>query len=526
VPRYDVIVIGGGINGAAIAAEAALSGFSVALFERDDLCSGTSSASTRLIHGGLRYLEHAELGLVYESLHERERLLATAGHLLEPIPFYIPVYAGARRRRWQIAVGMSLYDVLSIGKSSPRHRMLSAAQMRHVLPGLREAGLRGGACYYDAQVTYPERLVIELCIDAAAHGAEIRTHSPVEQIIIEGGEALGVEYRDGDTLRRAAAAVIVNAAGPWVDRVAGGHARRRLIGGTRGSHLVVAPVNGMPSAAVYLEAESDGRPFFVIPWNGLHLIGTTDVRFDGDPAEVAITSSERQYLLSETRRVLPAAGPFEHQVCYSFAGIRALPYRPQGSAGSITRKHLVHAHAHARGLYSVIGGKLTTHRSLAVDVLRCARRRLPRRIPRSPTRNRRLPGMLDRVERTELEAELTALFDARLARRLLGVYGALAARLIALAKESPEYAMVLGPSSDVLVAELLLAFDSQWAANLVDFLQRRCMSGLAADRGLDDAEDAARWLVRLGRLDAEQAHSQVDAYRSWLRRHRSRLNDR
>ncbi|HMB74159.1 MAG TPA: FAD-dependent oxidoreductase, partial [Gammaproteobacteria bacterium] len=193
-PRYDVIVIGGGINGAAIAREAALSGLSVALFERDDLCSGTSAASTRLIHGGLRYLEHAEFGLVYESLHERERLLQTAGHLVAPIPFYIPVYAGAQRRRWEIALGMSLYDILSIGKSAPRHRMLSAAQMQHALPGLRARGLRGGACYYDAQVTFPERLVVELAADAAASGAVIRTHCPVGQIITEGDAAVGIEY--------------------------------------------------------------------------------------------------------------------------------------------------------------------------------------------------------------------------------------------------------------------------------------------------------------------------------------------
>jgi len=520
-PRYDVIVVGGGVNGSAIAREAALAGFSVALFERSDLCSGTTASSTRLIHGGLRYLEHAEFGLVRESLHERERLLRDASHLIEPIALYVPVYERNRRRRWQIALGLTLYDVLSVGKSTPSHRMLTRQAILHALPGLREEGLRGGACFFDAQITYPERLVIELCVDAAAAGARIHTHTPVETIIVEDGETRGVEYNDGGSIRSAAAPVVINAAGPWVDRVAADHISGRLVGGTRGSHLVLAPVEGVPNAAIYTEAYSDGRPFFILPWNGLCLIGTTDVRYEGDPADVHVTVNDYSYLLTEMRRLFPEAGPLEPRVAYGYAGTRALPFRADGNAGSITRRHKVHAHSQARGLYSIIGGKLTTHRALAEDVMLRIRRRLPRAAGKSRTRRRPLPGVITGAERRELQAELTAAFDGQLARRLLGVYGSLSADLLTAARESADFAMVLGPHSQVLVAELQMAVQQHWARDVTDIVQRRCMTGLDADRGVVDAEAAARWLVRLGYLDREEAFAQLADYRQWLRRYRS-----
>jgi glycerol-3-phosphate dehydrogenase len=519
-PHYDIVVIGGGINGAAIAREASLRGFSVVLFEREDLCSGTSAAATRLIHGGLRYLEHAEFGLVYESLHDRESLLQTAGHLVEPIPFNIPIYSDARRGRWQIAIGLTLYDLLSWRKSLPWHRMLSSQALLEKLPGLRADGLKGGACYFDAQITWPERLVVELCADAAAGGAVIRNHCPVRQIIAEGGRAWGVEYAEARGVGRVSGDVIVNAAGPWVDRIAVGHATQRLIGGTRGSHIVVEPAAGLPEQAVYVEAASDGRPFFIVPWNGLLLIGTTDVRYDGDPANVTITADEQSWLLEETRRLFPQAGPFEQKVCYGYAGIRPLPYRSEGAPGAITRRHLVHAHTRAQRLYSVIGGKLTTHRSLAQDVMRAIRKCLPRPPRSSPIVARALPGMLDAVERAALEAELSGRFNARLAGRLLRIYGATANDILAIAREAPEFAMVLGPRSNVLVAELEYAFGAQWARTITDVMQRRCMAGLGRDRGLADAELTARWLVRLGRMDRDESIEQLAAYRAWLRFHR------
>ncbi|MGD2168211.1 MAG: glycerol-3-phosphate dehydrogenase C-terminal domain-containing protein, partial [Gammaproteobacteria bacterium] len=219
-------------------------------------------------------------------------------------------------------------------------------------------------------------------------------------------------------------------------------------------------------------------------------------------------------------------GPFEEQVCYGYAGVRPLPFQNEGTPGSITRRHHIHAHTRAQGMFSIIGGKLTTHRSLAEDVLHRIRKRLPASRRGSDTASRRFPGMLDANERGELEAELTAVFNAELARRLLQIYGAGAADILALAGESRELAMVLGPQSQVLVAEIAFAIDSQWARSITDVLQRRCMAGLAADRGLRDAEYAARWLVRLGRVDRHAALAQLIDYRAWLRRHRPVISAR
>ncbi len=515
--QYDVIVIGGGINGAAIAREAVLSGLSVLIIERDDLCCGTSAAATRLIHGGLRYLEHAELGLVYESLAEREQLLKTASHLVEPFPFYVPVFAESRRSKWKVKAGMLLYDLLSIGKSVPGHSMLNAAELSAALPSLRRENLRGGALYYDAQITFPERLVIELVQDAVDNGAQLMTHTAVTSIDVTDGRVSAVEYR-GTANGRATAKVIINASGPWVDQVAGVHARHRLIGGTRGSHLVIAPFVGLPGGAVYSEAASDGRPFFVVPWNGMCLIGTTDERYQGDPADVTVTPAERDYLLAETHRLLPGAGDLSASVCYGYAGIRALPYQPSGAESAITRRHIIHAHRDAAGLYSIVGGKLTTHRALAVDVLKRLRRHFPQLPRKSPTLDRNTPGCLLPDERRELSAALTSRFDAQLADRLLRIYGANAARLLQLCDESREYSMVITPRSGLLVAELVYAKSAQWAQSLIDILQRRCMAGLSADAGLGCVDAAGQWLIRLGLSDRSSALEQISAYRDWVRR--------
>jgi len=349
----------------------------VLLVEQGDVGGGTSAASTRLIHGGLRYLEHAEIGLVRESLHERERLLRLAPHLVTPLKLCLPIYRGGARKAWQIRAGMCLYDLLSAGKSVPRHRMLGRDELLEELPGLAAASLRGGAEYHDAQVAFPERLVLENVLDAVAHGTELRTYTRATRIIAIDGRARGIEWRRRDGTRgRADADIIVNASGPWVDRVVGDLATRKLIGGTKGSHVISTPFPGAPAHAVYAEAAGDARPFFVVPWNGLYLIGTTDERYVDDPGEARTSMAEYRYLIAAAERLFPSAAPLEHRVCYTQAGVRPLPQTSKSRTGAITRSHIIHEHRNARGLYSIIGGKLTTHRALAEDVLRRVRRRL------------------------------------------------------------------------------------------------------------------------------------------------------
>lgn len=509
--EYELIVIGAGINGAAIAREAAVAGFKVLIVERGDIGCGTSSASSRLIHGGLRYLEHADVGLVYESLHERERLLANAPHLVEPLELCIPIYRGARRGRFEVGVGLALYDLLSAGKSLPRRRMFERDALLAKMPGLNPDGLVGGASYYDAQVRYPERLVVENVRDAVEHGAVLATYTRVTRVRVERGRAAGVEWQSAQGNGGARAPLIVNAAGPWVDEVLGPIRHTRLIGGTKGSHIVVPPFAGAPSVGVYVEAGTDHRPFFILPWNDLLLIGTTDERFEGDPAAADIDVRERAYLADETQRVFPGAAGLAGRVLYTTTGVRPLPYKPRGAEGAITRRHIIRRHRAARGVYSIVGGKLTTHRALAEDVLAKIRHELPRRVSRHVTRTRPLPGTLAAAERDALLAELRGRFGERQAQRLLRVYGKAAAEVAQLAAR-PELAERLG-EGDVTSAELVYGLNNEWAVTLEDLLQRRCMAGLDADFGLRAAPAAAAALTRLGVWDSARAEHEIAAYR-------------
>jgi glycerol-3-phosphate dehydrogenase len=306
---FDLIVIGAGINGAGIARDAAMRGLAVLLLDKGDISAGTSSWSTRLVHGGLRYLEHGELGLVWESLHEREVLLRIAPHLVRALPITIPVYDYSGRGRLKIKAGMIAYDLLSMNKSLPRHHSYSAKQTLKQLPGLRPDGLRGSAKYHDAQVEFPERLVVENVLSAQSFGATIITYARIEKIEETPDKLLQVEYATRSGVSRATAKIVINCSGPWVDQVLeqAEPKHQQVIGGTKGSHLVVGHFNGAPDCAVYLEAKSDGRPLFIIPWNENYLIGTTDIRFEGDLDKVECEEWELKYLLAETNDAFPTA---------------------------------------------------------------------------------------------------------------------------------------------------------------------------------------------------------------------------
>src|SRR5947209_2056004 len=276
----DLIVIGAGINGCGIARDASLRGLRVLLIDKDDIASATTGWSTRLIHGGLRYLEHLEVSLVRESLRERERLLKIAPHLVHPLSFFIPIYDRDKRGPWTVRAGMLAYDALSFDKSEGRHHMLNPDEAREREPGISPEGLKGAAVYFDAQAEYPERLALENALDAYDHGVAVVTHRRVQRLTVQDGRVTGVQLDGGRHVR---GSVTLNVSGPWVDDVLRASAAepgvprfQRLIGGTKGTHLVVGEFAGAPSEAMYVEAE-DGRPYFIVPWNDLYLIGTTDM---------------------------------------------------------------------------------------------------------------------------------------------------------------------------------------------------------------------------------------------------------
>lgn len=362
---YDVAVIGGGIIGAGVARDAALRGLSVALVEKADFGSGTTAGSTRLIHGGLRYLEMYDFGLVRMDLREREILLRIAPHLVKPLEFLIPFYGASLWFRTKMRVGMALYDLLSYDKSLPNHRMLSAAEALAEEPALRAEGLQGAAAYYDAQVSMPERLCLENIVDAELHGATVRSYTEAVGAVRESGRvrALQVRCAESGAMGELRAKVFVNATGAWFDRVARqtGDAHQPRIRTTKGIHITCERMN---LKANVLFSPLDGRLFFVIPLLGQCWIGTTDTDFNDDPSTVRADGDDVEYLLKSVEPFFPRVR--ELAIYSSNAGVRAL-VKQEGSASSVSRMHKI---AETQpGMISVLGGKITGYRAIAEEAV-------------------------------------------------------------------------------------------------------------------------------------------------------------
>jgi glycerol-3-phosphate dehydrogenase len=549
---FDVIVIGAGINGAGIARDAAMRGLRVLLLDKGDISAGTTQWATRLIHGGLRYLEHYEFALVRESLRDREALLHIAPHLVKPLGFLVPIYKGSSHGPLLIRMGMNLYDTLSYDKSMDRHKMLSRKKVEDREPGLNPEGLKAAAFYYDAQVEYPERVAVENAISARDHGATVITHANVENLIIENNDVKGVEFTDvftGET-HTARAPVTVNVAGPWVDEVLSelqvpGTDKNvgRFMGGTKGSHLIVDAFPGAPKGeALYVEARQDGRPYFIVPWNGRYLIGTTDLRYEEDLDYVKASEEEIQYLLDETNYVIPEANLTRDDVLFTYAGVRPLPYNPEGETGGVTRSHVVFDHATGDsaaggkvksqsaelppvgGLLSIIGGKLTTYLNLSRQTTDAVFKKLERKGPKSTSRKSPLPG-----SETADFGSFVAGFKAAstvpdvLRDRLLKLYGVRAAEILKIGEEDPDLLTPLSPIESVettlIGAEVIWAFREEMAETLSDVLLRRTMAGYGPRVGLDVVEPAARVAVEHLGWDEERAEREVREYREWIERY-------
>jgi glycerol-3-phosphate dehydrogenase len=371
ITSFDVLVIGGGINGIAIARECARGGKQTLLLEQHDFASGTTSRSTRIIHGGLRYLEHGELGLVRESLRERNRLLCERPHLVRPTRFVLalPNKHNLFSRRGALAVraGLSLYGVMA----SQPCPMPNVSLERELDLGKDFAVFD----YEDAQCEFPERLAAEWLVEAMRYGAVARNYTKVLSIR-PGAKRLSARIRDAFSGIETSieAKHIVNASGPWVDEVCAAALldTKRLISGVRGSHILVDRFPGAPNDPIYTEA-SDRRPFFIIPWNGQLLVGTTEVRHDQDPGAAQATQEEISYLIAGFNRMFARHRINTEDVCGTFSGVRPLPNTgDRAEYGSVTRRSFIHDHHHDGfpGLYSIIGGKLTTAASLGRQ---CAR---------------------------------------------------------------------------------------------------------------------------------------------------------
>jgi glycerol-3-phosphate dehydrogenase len=523
---YDVVIIGGGMAGAGVARDLALRGASVALVEKLDFASGTTSRSSKLIHGGLRYLELLDFGLVRESLRERERLGRLAPHLVRPLPFLVPIYRESSRGLVKVRIGLALYDWLTPGRARERYRVLSTVDALSLEAGIRSEGLRGAGYYFDDLLVYPERLCLENVLSACRHGARAFNYAEVEDVLRDRvGAVAGVRVRDllSERTVTLSARVVVNAAGPWVDRLrarAGVTDRgARVVRTTKGIHCLLPRVT---ERAIY-HSTGDDRMIFVIPWREFSLVGTTDSDFEGDPDRLHATADEVRYLLDEVRRAVPDARVSPEHVAYTYAGVRPLSVEEGKRASDVSRAHKVIAEEGGTFL-SVTGTKLTCFRSLAEEVGDHVMRTLGRRAP-SRTAVLTLDGLDEEASTVEARAWLDVTPDMAASglerdtlETLVTLYGRRYDRVVELAGKVAGGSERLCPENPDVAAQLHHAVQEEMTVTLEDFMIRRTGIGTSHCQGLDCAEAIAERMAELAGWTTARLDAELTAYHAHVAR--------
>lgn len=522
----DLLVLGGGITGAGIAREAALRGLKVALIDRYDFAWGTSSRSSRLIHGGLRYLEHRRFRLVGESLAERAVLLKTAPHLVRSLAFLFPSFRGDRVPRWKLELGLAAYDVLAWRGNVRRHRPLSKRSVLDHEPLLKEKGLVGGALYWDAQCD-DARLTLGAVRAAAHHGALVANYVCATAFDIEDGRIRGTTVEDQLTGAQATvrSRVVVNATGPWVDRVRQleDDSAKPLLRPSRGAHVMVPRSRIGHHHAITFLSPIDGRVMFVLPWGDRSYVGTTETDSEDAPDHVAATEADMLYLIRSVNAVFPSARLAMEDVSVSWAGLRPLLNTDSASnPGDRSREHAIVTGPN--GLVTIAGGKLTTFRRMASDVVDQVRAILDARpVARSdPMKSRSatepLPGGdAYRIEDLFARGVARGLSEPTVAH-LVGQYGSETMAIYSLVSEWPELKEPIHPLHGAIGAQVIHAVRHEYARRLDDVLARRLsLTHETRDAGLDAAESVARLMGRELGWDDERRQQEVDRYRDWVR---------
>jgi glycerol-3-phosphate dehydrogenase len=487
---WDLVVVGAGITGAGVARDAAMRGLKVLVLDANDVAFGTSSRSTRLVHGGVRYLEQGEIGLVYEALRERARLYASAPHLVRPARFLFPAYRGDRLGPWRLRIGMSLYDALNAYRSEP-HTFVPPEQCRIVEPLLAVDGLRGAVLYEDA-ITDDARLTLTVLQDARRHGAEVLTRASVEDVRTDGRIKL-LTVEGGIVVR---AREVVAATGPWSGRRLLGERGEGLLTLSKGIHIVMRAEHVPVRQPLVIQAPGQRRILFVVPWGTRTYLGTTDVPYTGDPGRCGVTQTEEQELIDVIARLLPGAALEPANIVSAWSGVRPL-VRPEGARGSNTvemsRRHrVVHGES---GVVGLVGGKLTTFRSMAEEMVDLVVQRLlpdwpadrPRPTACSTAEGPLVPG--DPLADHELRDPLVIDLAAR--------HGVLARRLATIARARGSEARIVD-DLPYRWCEVEHAIACEAAMTVADVLRRRlplcltdaALGGLAARRVAERLVDA------------------------------------
>jgi glycerol-3-phosphate dehydrogenase len=512
--RFDALIIGGGINGAAVARDAALRGLRVALVERDDFASGTSSRSSRLIHGGLRYLEHGYLHLVFESSRERRLLLRLAPHLVRPLAFTWPVYRGARVPVWKLVAGMMLYDALALFRNVAPHRRLRRDDVLAREPALRREGLEGGTTYYDA-ATDDARLTLANALGAGEAGAVVLNHAAVTSVEARpGGFVIDVNDSIGGRRFTARARVVVNATGPWTDTIQQlvDPAASSTVRGTKGVHIAVPRTRVGNRNALTILSPVDGRVMFILPGGSNTIIGTTDTPTDASPDDVRASEADIEYLLRSVNEFFPAARLGRGDVVAAWAGIRPLiAVGYTNGAASASREHALSWSP--SGMLSITGGKLTTYRSVASEAVDQIQVRLGGSASRSRTSELPLPGGDLRSLDDAIGAAYAVVHDSSIAVRLVLAFGSSWRAVWDRGARDPALRVPIVEGFPYLIAEIAHSVEREHAVTLGDLLIRR--THLAFDTPDNGREAAARVAPLVGSLlgwsDAERER-QVGMY--------------
>jgi glycerol-3-phosphate dehydrogenase len=501
----------------------------VGLVERSDLASGTSSRSSKLVHGGLRYLEQGEFSLVFEAVTERRNLQEIAPHLVNPLPFLCPVYRGSRHGVLAVNIGMWLYDGLSLFRSPKRHEHLSKKAVKKAEPALRTEGLKGAPLYYDCS-TDDARLTLETALDAVAQGAELLTHTKVTGFLREAnGRICGVEVENQLNSERfqIKATVVINATGPWSDRTRamGDATHTERLRPTKGVHIVVSTDRLQVHHAVVVFHPVDGRVLFAIPWGDRTYIGTTDTDFSGDPGDVEAEKNDVAYLIEASNHYFPAAKLTTADVIATWAGVRPL-ISQEGAAdeSNVSREHEIRVDAD--GLITIAGGKLTTYRRMAGELVDKALDMMrmmglaPSDLREAHTAIEPLPGAVGWPEdddhaavASQIEVAAKGAIDGTTARLLGDTYGMRGFDLAEMAAKDATLAARLTPTRPEIAAQVVFAVERELALTVSDVLIRRTQLFFKdVEQGLGVVERVAELMGERLNWDAERREHEIQAY--------------
>jgi glycerol-3-phosphate dehydrogenase len=524
--NFDLLIVGGGITGASVARDAALRGLKVGLIERNDFANATSAHNSKLVHGGLRYLRNFELGLVRESLKERRILQSIAPHLVRPLPFLVPVYGGGLKARATLSAGLTLYDLLSYDKGwlddpnlrLPNHSWLGKDAALAREPVMEGPDFEGAFLYYDAQMYSPERIALECLIDADMQGAAIANYVAAETLLVRDGHVEGARVLDTTTGSAfdVRASLTLIAAGPWADiflaQALGKAASHRVLR-SKGIHVMVPKMTRGDALTV----AAAGGHFFVLPWRGHTILGTTDTAYKGDPDAVAVSEEDIAEFFGFVNKYLPSAQLKRSAVEYFYAGLRPLVDDGSGNTYGASRRAELIDHGRddgVAGLFSAIGGKWTTSRHLAEKITDTIVARLGRAEGQCMTAASPLPGAkFWRFH--EFEREQARDHPIASIRHLAHMYGSRLPDMLTLLRDHPELHTPVGAAGDI-AAEIVFAVREEMALTLSDTVMRRTGIGQFGPPAPEALDMASKLMAKELDWSEERRRSEVASLSPWF----------